>query len=192
VRSVTVEQILAWRPCSTYTEARIRELATGRESFTAEDFAALTIPTEDRLWCILHEELIPERDLRMLAADYATAALRCEQEVGREPDQRSWNAVEVARRYARGEIREAALVEARAAAWAAVRVAEWAVARAAARAAAWAAEWAAKWAAARAATWAAARVAETGVAEWAVKWAAERERQLVMALDAAKAAGGEG
>jgi hypothetical protein len=25
-----------------------------------------------------------------------------------------------------------------------------------------------------------------------VKWAAERERQLVMALDAAKAAGGEG
>ena len=53
--------------------------------------------------------------LRLFAADCAERALLRERTAGREPDSRSWAAVEVARRYARGEATRDDL----AAAWAA-------------------------------------------------------------------------
>src|SRR5690606_37698827 len=109
---------------------------------------------------------------RLFAADCAEAALLGERMSGREPDERSWAAVDAARRFARGEIKSAALSAARA-----VRAAAWA-ARAAAAATATAAAWAAAWAAAEAAAAAAAAAAQPGVfrrapaASKAAAWAA--------------------
>src|SRR5690606_3563865 len=96
---------------------------------------------------------------RLFAAACAEAALRGERMSGREPDARSWAAVEAARAFARGEISWAQADAASKAAKAAVRAARtdsagaWA-AKDAARAAATAA-WDAAWAAAWDAAWAA-------------------------------------
>ena len=75
----------------------------------------------------------------------AERALTREREMGREPDPRSWAAIEAKRKWLRGEIDDAKLAAARDAA------------RAAARDAAWAAAEDAAWAAARATAWDAAR-----------------------------------
>src|SRR5690606_8357476 len=72
-----------------------------------------------------------ETTARLFAADCAEAALLGERMSGREPAERSWAAVDAARRFARGAIRSAALAAARAARDAAR------AARDATRAAAW-------------------------------------------------------
>ena len=96
--------------------------------------------------------------LRIFACDCAERALLREREAGREPDPRSWKAVEVARRFAAGEATSEELEEARAAG------------------ATWAAAWAAGAAgAARAAAQAAAQAAAE--AAWAAAQAAEVEWQ---------------
>ena len=74
-----------------------------------------------------------DRTARMFAADCAEHALEGEREAGREPDARSWAAVEAARLYANGEIGDAAGAAARDAAWAAAGDAAWTAARDAAR-----------------------------------------------------------
>jgi hypothetical protein len=114
------------------------------------------IPAADRLWVLLHEEVIPARELRLLAVRWARGVLDGERAAGREPAAESWAAVDVAERYARGEATDAELAIARAAAWSAARAAAYA-ARAAAYAARAAA--AAAWDAARSAAWSAARAA---------------------------------
>lgn len=76
------------------------------------------------------------RVLREFACACAERALLREREVGREPDPRSWAAIEVARRYARGEATVEELATARSAAWAAaVGSAAWAWSAAASAAA---------------------------------------------------------
>ena len=104
-----------------------------------------------------------DRTARLFAADCAERALQRERDVGREPDERSWAAVEAARQYALGQISRQKM----AAAWAA-GVAAWEAAWAA-REAAWAAREAA-WAAREAAR-AAARAAGREAA-WAAREAA--------------------
>ena len=103
--------------------------------------------------------------LRIFACDCTERSLLREREAGREPDPRSWKAIEVARRFAVGEATSEELEEASAAAWTATWAATWAARAAswAAEAAAWAASWAAEAAAARAAARDAARDAEV---EW--------------------------
>jgi len=107
---------------------------------------------------------ISERECRLFAADVAERLLLAEREAGREPDVRSWKAVEVARAYAVGKATdEELLAAARAAAQA---TAVWA-AGAAAAAAAWAAAasaWAAAAGAASAAGAAGAASAAAGAA----------------------------
>jgi hypothetical protein len=93
-------------------------------------------------------------------------------------DPRSWQAIEAARAYVRGEIDTQTLD----AAWDAARAAAWAAAGDAARAAAWAAAWAAAGDAAGAAAGDAA-----GAAAWAAAWAAAGDA----AGDAAGAAAGD-
>jgi hypothetical protein len=108
-----------------------------------------------------------ERDLRIYALGLALAALRAERAAGREPDPRSWAAIETTIAWMEGRARAAARDAARAAAWAAASDATWA----AARDAAWAAAWAAARDAASAAAWAAAWAAASDAA-WDAAWAA--------------------
>ena len=142
----------------------------------------------ERARVVRRVETWTETSARLFAADCAERALLRERAAGREPDARSWAAIDAARAYARGEITDAA----RDAAWAAASAAAWATAWATASDAAWAAvraaasdaasdaAWAAAWAAVRAAAsdaaWAAARAAARDAA-WAAR-AAERAWQL--------------
>lgn len=113
--SVTLDDVLSWGPC--YEEDEIRDLAAGRERMTAPEILDLPIPAEDRLWCVLRPELIPEPLLRVAACLFAETALERERKAGREPDPRSWAAIDAKRAWLRGEIDAAALAAARAAAW---------------------------------------------------------------------------
>ncbi|MHB8742593.1 MAG: DUF7666 domain-containing protein [Sulfuricaulis sp.] len=131
-----------------------------------------------------------DRTARLFAADCAERALKRERKNNREPNPRSWAAVEAARAFANGEISAAAWAAARDAAWAAAwdaaedaaRAAAWAAARDAARAAAWAAARAAAWAAARDAAWAAPQAAAWAAARDAA-WDAERRWQTKRLLE---------
>ena len=122
---------------------------------------------------------------RLFAADCAERALKRERKAGREPDARSWEAVRVARAFARGEATSedlaAAWDAAGATAWATARVTTGATAGAAARAAArvtaWDAAGDAARAAARAAAWDAARDAARATARAAAR-AADRRWQI--------------
>ena len=112
---------------------------------------------------------------RLFAADCAEMALLGERARGREPDERSWRAVEVVRASARGEATESERAAAEDAAEDAARAAACAAAWDAAWAAAWAAAGDAAWDAARVAAWDAARAAAEDAAEDAAR-AAARER----------------
>ena len=154
----------AARAC--YSDARLAELIP-ESGLSVAEVAALAIPAEDRHWALVYAVGAPERVLREHACWCARRALAAERVAGREPDVRSWAAVAVAERYARGDATIAELDAASVAACASVadsdaesaavraaavdaRADAWAAARAAARAAAGAA-WAAADAAARAA-----------------------------------------
>jgi len=194
---ISADDVISWQPCEEWTPERIRELFP--EPVSALDVCDLRrfrgASIEDRLWVLLREEVLPARELRLLACDCAERALRWERRAGREPDERSWSVVAVSRRYANGEASDEELAAAEAAAWAAwdarptwaaeaaAEAAAWAVWDAtpawdatAARAAAWAADRAA-WGAACTAAWAACVARAAGVAAWAA-WDAERRWQL--------------
>ncbi|HLT96686.1 MAG TPA: hypothetical protein VK070_07840 [Acidimicrobiia bacterium] len=108
-----------------------------------------------------------ETTARLFAADCAEAVLLGERASGREPDERSWAAVEAARAFTRGEISRVeaeAAATAATAAWAAAVAAagaatETTAAASVAAAAAGAAAEAASWDAVEAAAWAAANAA---------------------------------
>lgn len=124
-----------------------------------------------------------ETSARFFAADCAEMALLGERECGREPDERAWDAVRVARAFARGEAtdsqRSAAWEAARDVAWAAM----WDAAGDAARAVVHAAADARVWDAARTAAGAAARAAVGAAAR-----AAAGDADATVARDAAEAA----
>jgi len=130
---------------------RIKKLFAGREALSALDVLELDIPDAHKLWAVLREELIPARTLHLLAVEFARAALLKEREAGREPDERSWRALDVKLAWLDGKASDEELEAAKAAADAAATDAAKAAARATAWAAADAAYWAAK-AAANAAT----------------------------------------
>ena len=118
MRTVTVEQFLAFNPC--YGEERIRRIAerTVKTEFTALDILAIPrIPNEDRLWAVLREELIDAPILHEFACRCAERALAMVD----NPDPRSVTAIEAKRAWLRGEITDnelaAASAAARAAAW---------------------------------------------------------------------------
>ena len=111
---------------------------------------------DDALWALRACD-DAEKFSRLLACDYAEHVLHIF-EAKYPDDYRPRKAIEVARRYARGEATDAELTAAETAAWAAAGDAAWAAARPAARPAAWyAARSAARsaWADARTAAWAA-------------------------------------
>ena len=133
MKTVTIDQVMRWRPCSDYPQKRINSLFAGRESLSLEDIVALDISTEDKLWALLREDFIPARELHLLACDFAEKVLHL------TDDPRCAEAIRVKRLWVDGKAtyeelaaaRDAALDAARDAAWAAARAAAWDAARAA-------------------------------------------------------------
>jgi len=127
----TVDDIMALGTCEDYPRERVAKLWAGRDALSATEIAKLNIYPEDRLWAL---EALMDSDAtrRLWACDVAEAALAL---VG-DPDPRSVAAIEVARRYARGEATEYELAAAASAARAAAFHAAWS-ARSAAHDAAW-------------------------------------------------------
>jgi hypothetical protein len=135
VRNLTVDLVMSFDPC--YSRARVETLAAGRAELTPLEACDLPIPAADRLWLLLREEFLPAAALHWLACNFAEDALQAERAAGREPDARSWAAIEAKRRWLRGEVTTAELRAVCRAAMRAARAASEAAATAA-RAAAWA------------------------------------------------------
>lgn len=123
---VTLYQVLSWGTC--YTKAQLVKLAGKRKSITALQILRLPIPDKDKLWAVLREELIPAKTLHRFACDCAWSALMAERKAGREPDERSWNAVRAKRRWIAGKCGDNDLSAARSAA-AVAAAAAWSAAR---------------------------------------------------------------
>jgi hypothetical protein len=174
VKTVTIDEVLSWKPCDTYSREALKKLAGRKRKMSALQILALKIPVPDRFLAILNHGFLSDKDLRLFACDCAEHVLHFFEE--KYPtDKRPRKCIEVARRFALGEATAEEMAAARAAAWAAARDAAWAAARAAARDAAWAAArdaardaaWAVAWDAA----WDAARDAA-----WAKEWAWQVKR----------------
>ena len=119
IKTVTIDQVIRWRPCSDYPRKRINSLFAGRESLSWEDIVALDISTEDKLWALLREDFIPDRELHLLACDFAEKVLHL------TDDPRCAEVIRVKRIWVDGKATYEELAAARAAAWAAVRAAAW-------------------------------------------------------------------
>jgi hypothetical protein len=150
----TIDDVFSWNPCEEYTREKIAKLFGRKKSLTAMDILALKIPIKEKFWAVLRNHFLDDKALRLFTADCAEHVLHFFEDKYPD-DKRPREAIEAARKYARGEIDDAA--------WTAVKTAARAAAGAAARAAAGAAAWdaarAAAWDAARAAAGAAARAA---------------------------------
>ena len=103
---VTRELLRAANSC--YGAARENELIP-ENGLTIREVAALKIPVEDKIFAICKASNAPDNALREFACWCARNALNAERKAGREPDPRSWAAVDIAERYARGEASKAEL-----------------------------------------------------------------------------------
>jgi len=101
IKRVTLNQVMAWEPCAEYSRADIKKLFGRRKYATAQYVFDLDIPAQDKLWVLLHEEFIPENELRLLACEFAMKALSIF-EKQHPDDDRPRRCIQVARRYACG------------------------------------------------------------------------------------------
>jgi ribosomal protein L12E/L44/L45/RPP1/RPP2 len=149
MKRVTVDEVMSWEPCEKYTRTRVTELFAGRKTVSAMNVLGMDIPADDKLWAVLHPEMIPEPALHEFACRVAHACLTARRKEGHKIDPRSWRAIRVKRAWLEGKATDEALASARSAAYSAARSAESAAAWSAARSAESAAAWSAAWAAAR-------------------------------------------
>jgi hypothetical protein len=199
--TVDTPLIMSLKPCPDWPESRVRE-AVPEEIPIVDFLRAAHIPPQDKLWVAFRKDFCSTLIMSLFAYDCAERALTRERDAGRDPDERSWAAVDVARRHALGMATDAELAAARAAAWSAplttTRLPIRTTAGASARAAAWYATRAAadaKTAAGEAAWYAAratgasmdARTAAARAATSAADSAAARAAARDAALDAAGA-----
>lgn len=158
----TLNQILAKHPCVDGWEELLAHL--GKVKADDEPLAIITIldsnGLDDALWALRAVEG-KDCEIRLMACDFAESVLGLF-EKKHPDDNRPREAIEVVRKFAKGEATKAEMLVARdgaEATGAAARTAEWA--------AAWAASDAARFAGAARSAWSAARTAE---------WAAEAAR----------------
>ena len=166
--TMTMQEFIGANAFYPSSRRQIKKQFAGREALSALDVLELEIPNNEKLRAVLRKELIPARILHMLAVEFARAALMREREAGREPDDRSWRALDVKLAWLDGRASNEELEAARDAADAAAKAAARAASRATARATAWATYWAAQAVANAAATEA------SDAAYWAA-WDAARD-----------------
>ena len=169
--TMTMQEFIDANAFYPSSRRQIKKLFAGREALSAIDVLELDIPDAHKLRAVLREELIPLQTLHMLAVEFARAALVHEREAGREPDERSWRALDVKLAWLGLRASDEELEAAKAAAWAAADTATNAAAAAAADTTVrgttvWAARAAsdAAWAAAKAAS------ADADAIVWAANW----------------------
>ena len=103
MKSVTIDDVMAWEPCNGYTRERVTELFAGRESVTALDILDMDIPHYDRVDAVLRSTLIDSKTLRALACDFAEHVLPLF-EAEYPDDDRPRRLVEATRQWAAGLI----------------------------------------------------------------------------------------
>lgn len=74
-KRITLEMVLRWKPCKRYSQERILKLGNGLESLTPLEAFNLPIPKYDILWLLLRPEIIPEKELYLLACFFAEPAV---------------------------------------------------------------------------------------------------------------------
>ncbi len=168
----------------TIADIRAPELCYDPARYLSEDWTGTaldllrvhTYPAEERLQVVLREKWIPNHVLHAFACDCVERVLVRERECGREPDPRSWRAIETKRMWLRGAATDEELAAARDAAEAAVVGTTCDGAWVAAKLAAWVtgSETAGlmAWDAAASDAWAAER-------QWQARWFAEPQHALV-------------
>lgn len=146
---ITYERLVEWQACylqdgrTELLQRLFAEPVTIRDVLTRCDGEWALVSPVDRLWVATRPGVLPDRVLRLASFDTIERILRDERSAGREPDARSWAAIEGGRRYVVGELTAAVFASVRAAARAAVRAAvqlDNTAAADAARVAAWAAD----------------------------------------------------
>lgn len=182
MKTVTYDQLLKFDLCE-----KLERYAPLKPKWSASDILALKdVPSKDKLWAVLREELIDAPILHEFACRCAEAALAKVE----NPDPRSLAAIEAKRKWLRGEVSDEERQAAQVAAWDATRrlmgaadgTAAESAACAAMRAAGVAAEGAAAWGAAYIAKLAAKGRAEWDAA-WDTAWDAERDNQCKMLVE---------
>jgi hypothetical protein len=113
--NITIDDVLSWIPCEDYdTREKLLAVTGGRESLTHIQIADLAIPLKDIGFVLaeaLHRTPHGERDYGLFVCDCVEHALVREREAGREPGERSWNAVVVSREFAMGRTTEEELIK---------------------------------------------------------------------------------
>ncbi len=135
ITTITPRRLVGCRLCGDWPRDRVYAMFRqyGKRSVTPLEFAKCKrIPVDDRIWVLLTVGVFTDTELRLFACWAAERELRAERRRGNEPDERSWIAVRVSRRYAHGSATADDLAAARAAAWAAAGAAAGAAAREAA------------------------------------------------------------
>ena len=191
LKIITIDNIMKFNPCyereeieSFFIESGFIDLRATPLEIAQSDYSN----KEDILWLLLRPEIIPKKTLHILSYEFALTALKNERLNGREPDERSWRAVEAKRTWVKGLITDerlsAAESVARAATWSAEESAAWSAAwsaRSAARAAARSAAESAAWSVARTAEESAAESVAESVAR-AATWSAEESAQIELVI----------
>ena len=67
MKNISVDDVMRFGPCDPYDRGRVEELFAGRERVSALDILGADIPARDRLWVVLHEELVPAQVLNEFA-----------------------------------------------------------------------------------------------------------------------------
>ncbi len=142
MKRLTISKIMSFNPC--FSQMEIEELFKKygkKKSASVLEIAQSGYNSENLLWLLLRPEIIPEKELHLLAIKFAEDALKAERKAGREPHPDSWKALKVKRQWLKNKATDEELTAAGAASWAAARAA----ARDAAGPAAWDAAWDDAW-----------------------------------------------
>lgn len=94
IPSFNLSDIMACRPCEDYPQSWVEGLLAGRQTVTAKDLAKTPIASGTQIWILV--ALLSERRQRLAAVDFATRISHLLM------DERSHEAIRVARRFAFG------------------------------------------------------------------------------------------
>ena len=97
--TVTVDDILSWRPHKDYSEEYIRKLCPSRNEVNILELLEFRIPEHNRLWIAARTDFLSETELRLFLCDTAASVLET-YESRFEGDKRPRQAIEAARSFA--------------------------------------------------------------------------------------------